>query len=51
MNIMTTPAHRIGESLVRVVDKNGNPVSDKELVLNQKSHQFLNQKEFYFLKA
>lgn len=38
---MTTPAHRIGESLVRVVDKNGNPVSDKELVLNQKSHQFL----------
>ncbi len=25
MNIMTTPAHRIGESLVRVVDKNGNP--------------------------
>ena len=41
MNIMTTPAHRIGESLVRVVDKNGNPVSDKELVLNQKSHQFL----------
>ena len=41
MNIMTTPAHRIGESLVRVVDKNGNPVADKELVLNQKSHQFL----------
>lgn len=41
MNIKTTPAHRIGESLVRVVDKNGNPVSDKELVLNQKSHQFL----------
>ena len=41
MNIKTTPAHRIGESLVRVVDKNGNPVSNKELVLNQKSHQFL----------
>ena len=41
MNIMTTPSHRIGESLVRVVDKNGNPVADKELVLNQKSHQFL----------
>ena len=41
MNIMTTPAHRIGESLVRVVDKNGNPVADKELVLNQRSHQFL----------
>ena len=41
MNIMTTPAHRIGESLVRVVDKNGNPVANKELVLNQKSHQFL----------
>lgn len=41
MNIKTTPAHRIGESLVRVVDKNGNPVSDKEFVLNQKSHQFL----------
>ena len=38
---MTTPSHRIGESLVRVVDKNGNPVADKELVLNQKSHQFL----------
>ena len=38
---MTTPAHRIGESLVRVVDKNGNPVADKELVLNQRSHQFL----------
>ena len=41
MNIMTTPAHRIGECLVRVTDKNGNPVKDKELVLNQKSHQFL----------
>lgn len=41
MDNKTTPAHRIGESLVRVVDKNGNPVSDKELVLNQKSHQFL----------
>ena len=41
MNIKTTPAHRIGESLVRVVDKNGNPVKEKELVLNQKSHQFL----------
>ncbi|MCR4731464.1 MAG: endo-1,4-beta-xylanase [Saccharofermentans sp.] len=41
MNIMTTPAHRIGESLVRVVDKAGNPVADKELVLNQRSHQFL----------
>ena len=41
MNIMTTPAHRIGESLIRVVDKNGNPVADKELVLNQRSHQFL----------
>ena len=41
MDIKTTPAHRIGESLVRVVDKNGNPLSDKEFVLNQKSHQFL----------
>lgn len=41
MNIMTTPSHRIGECLVRVIDKNGNPVADKELVLNQKSHQFL----------
>ena len=41
MNIMTTPAHRIGECLVRVIDKNGNPVADKEFVLNQKSHQFL----------
>ena len=41
MNIMTTPSHRIGEAVVRVVDKAGNPVADKELVLNQKSHQFL----------
>ena len=41
MNTATTPSHRIGESLVRVIDKNGNPVSDKELVLNQKSHEFL----------
>ena len=41
MNINTTPSHRIGESLVRVTDKNGNPVKDKELVLNQKSHSFL----------
>ena len=41
MNIMTTPAHRIGECLVRVIDKNGNPVADKEFVLNQKFHQFL----------
>jgi len=41
MNIMTTPEHRIGKSVVRVVDKNGNAVADKDLVLNQKSHQFL----------
>ena len=41
MNIKTTPSHRIGESLVKVLDKNGNPISNKELVLNQKSHQFL----------
>lgn len=41
MNIMTTPSHRIGEAIVRVVDKAGNPVADKELVLNQRSHQFL----------
>ena len=41
MNIMTTPSHRIGEAIVRVVDKAGNPVADKELVLNQRSNQFL----------
>ncbi|MBR3463087.1 MAG: endo-1,4-beta-xylanase [Clostridiales bacterium] len=41
MNIASTPSHRIGEALVRVVDKNGNPVADKDLVLNQKSHEFL----------
>jgi len=41
MNINTTPAHRIGEGIVRVTDKNGQPVANKELVLNQKSHQFL----------
>ena len=41
MNPSTTPSHRTGECLVRVIDKNGNPVSDKELVLNQKSHEFL----------
>jgi GH35 family endo-1,4-beta-xylanase len=41
MNLSTTPSHRIGECLVKVVDKNGNPVSDKDLVLNQKSHEFL----------
>ena len=41
MNLSTTPSHRIGETLVRVIDKNGNPVSDKELVLNQRSHEFL----------
>ena len=41
MNIDTTPAHRIGEGTVRVSDRNGNPVANKELVLNQKSHQFL----------
>ena len=41
MNIASIPSHRTGESLVRVIDKNGNPVSDKELVLNQKSHEFL----------
>jgi len=41
MNISTTPSHRIGESLVKVLDKNGNPIANKELVLNQKSHQFL----------
>ena len=46
MNIMTTPAHRIGESLVRVVDKNGNPVADKELVLNQFFSLYLS---FYYL--
>ena len=41
MNLSTTPSHRIGESLVKVLDKNGNPIANKELVLNQKSHQFL----------
>lgn len=41
MNFATTPSHRIGECLVKVIDKNGNPVSDKDLVLNQKSHEFL----------
>ena len=41
MNIAATPSHRIGEALVRVVDKNGKPVADKDLVLNQKSHEFL----------
>ena len=41
MNPTTTPAHRTGEAIVRVIDRNGNPVSDKELVLNQKSHEFL----------
>lgn len=41
MNLSTTPSHRIGECLVKVIDKNGNPVSDKDLLLNQKSHEFL----------
>ena len=41
MNSAATPSHLIGEALVRVVDKNGNPVADKDLVLNQKSHEFL----------
>lgn len=41
MNLSTTPSHRIGECLIKVIDKNGNPVSDKDLVLNQKSHEFL----------
>ena len=41
MNINTTPAHRIGEGIVRVTDKNGQPVANKELVLYQKSHQFI----------
>ena len=41
MNPTTTPAHRTGEAIVRVIDRNGNPVSDKELVLKQKSHEFL----------
>lgn len=41
MNLSTTPSHRIGECLVKVIDKNGNPVSDKDLVLNQNSHEFL----------
>ncbi len=41
MNLSTTPSHRIGECLVRAVDKNGDPLRDKELVLNQKSHEFL----------
>ena len=41
MNLSTTPSHRIGECLVKVIDKNGNPVGDKDLVLNQKSHEFL----------
>lgn len=41
MNLSTTPSHRIGECFVKVIDKNGNPVSDKDLVLNQKSHEFL----------
>ena len=41
MNPATTPAHRTGESLVRVIDKNGKPAGNKEFVLNQKSHEFL----------
>lgn len=41
MNTATTPSHRIGESTVKVLDRNGNPVANKELVLNQKSHEFL----------
>ncbi|MBR2551112.1 MAG: endo-1,4-beta-xylanase [Clostridiales bacterium] len=41
MNPTTTPAHRTGECLVKVIDRNGNPISNKELVLNQKSHEFL----------
>ena len=41
MNINTTPSHRIGEGIVRVTDKNGQPVANKEFVLNQKSHEFL----------
>ena len=41
MNIATTPSHRIGESLIRVIDREGNPVADKELVINQRSHEFL----------
>ena len=41
MNLSTTPSHRTGEALVKVIDKNGNPVANKELVLNQKSHEFL----------
>nr|ARI46378.1 xylanase CM2 [uncultured organism] len=41
MNIATTPSHRIGESLIRVIDREGNPVADKDLVLNQRSHEFL----------
>ena len=41
MNKNTTPSHRIGKCLVRVTDKDGNPVAGKELVLNQKDHEFL----------
>lgn len=41
MNSIPTPSHRIGECMVRVTDRNGNPVADKELVLKQKSHEFL----------
>ena len=41
MNIATTPLHRTGECVVRVIDKNGNPVADRDLVLDQKSHEFL----------
>ena len=41
MNPDAIPSHRTGETVVRVIDKNGNPVADKELILNQTSHDFL----------
>ncbi len=31
----------MGETIVRVIDKNGNPIADKELKLNQTSHELL----------
>lgn len=41
MNLNAIPSHRMGETIVRVIDKNGNPIADKELKLNQTSHELL----------
>ena len=41
MQSLTTPSHRIGECMVQVTDRNGNPIAEKDLVLKQKSHEFL----------